>query len=567
MKKFFLILILVIGFYFRFVGVNWDQNQHLHPDERFLTMVGNAMKLPKTFSAYLDPKISTFNPGNTGYNFFVYGTFPVVLNKLLAIANKTDDYNLFTIQGRMLSAFFDLLIVILVFKATKLLLMSSRPSERSERNDTIPLWSAFFYAIAVYPIQASHFFTVDTFLNFFMFGSFYFGLRFWPSQNDVILASGRSTRVQNLIFSAIFFGLALACKISAVYILPLVLFFVILNSFQDPDKRFRNKFGMTFFYFFIFLFVSYLSLRFADPYYFQSANFFDPRPNPSFVNSIKSLTQFIRPDVWYPPAVQWIGKPATFLLTNLAFFGVGIPYFIFMIIGIIWIISNFKFQNSKKLIIILFWVLAYFVYQSFQFVKSIRYTIYLYPFFAIFAGIGFSRVKSSIVKSFFLTLVLLWPLTFSTIYFYKHTRVEASEWLYRNLPSNSVILGESWDDPLPLFSNQTYGKNFTIEQLPVFDPDTPQKWQKMNEMLLTADYYVLSSNRGWGSIATVPEKYPKMSKFYNDLLSGKNPQYKKIKEFSPYYYHFFKLPSSWVEETFTVYDHPQVIIYKNVKKL
>jgi len=97
MRKFLLILILILGLYFRFIGVNWDQSQHLHPDERFLTMVGNAMKVPKSFSDYLNSKISTFNPENIGYNFYVYGTFPVVLNKLLAIINRADNYNLFTI--------------------------------------------------------------------------------------------------------------------------------------------------------------------------------------------------------------------------------------------------------------------------------------------------------------------------------------------------------------------------------------------------------------------------------------------------------------------------------------
>ena len=38
-----LILVLGIGTYFRVIGLNWDQNQHLHPDERFLTMVESAL--------------------------------------------------------------------------------------------------------------------------------------------------------------------------------------------------------------------------------------------------------------------------------------------------------------------------------------------------------------------------------------------------------------------------------------------------------------------------------------------------------------------------------------------
>ena len=122
-------------------------------------------------------------------------------------------------------------------------------------------------------------------------------------------------------------------------------------------------------------------------------------------------------------------------------------------------------------------------------------------------------------------------------------------------------MGEYWDDPLPLSVTGNYGKQFIVEQLPVFDPDTTEKWLKMNEMLKKADYYVLSSNRGWGSVVTVPEKYPLMSRFYEQLLSDKF-SFKKIKEFKPYYYKFFQLPNSWIDESFTVYDQPTVIILK-----
>ena len=82
-----------------------------------------------------------------------------------------------------------------------------------------------------------------------------------------------------------------------------------------------------------------------------------------------------------------------------------------------------------------------------------------------------------------------------------------------------------------------------------------------------ADYYVLSSNRGWGSIMTVPEKYPLMNKFYQDLFKGKT-QYKKIKEFNSFpqlsinNYQLI-INDSWSDEGFTVYDHPQVLIFKN----
>ena len=157
---------------------------------------------------------------------------------------------------------------------------------------------------------------------------------------------------------------------------------------------------------------------------------------------------------------------------------------------------------------------------------------------------------------------------FSSIYSNKNSRVEASEWIYKNLPNGSYILSESWDDWLPLGVENNYGKQFSGEQLPVFDSDTPEKWQKMNDMLMRSDYYILSSNRGWGSIMTVPEKYPLMSKFYKELLENKNKNYKKIKEFTSYPSLNFlnislKFPDQWSDENFTVYDHPKVIIYKH----
>jgi len=81
-RKVILIAIIMLGAIFRFCDINWDQNRHLHPDERFLTMVGSAMKIPPTFLDYFNPHTSPFNPANIGYTFYVYGMFPVILNKI-----------------------------------------------------------------------------------------------------------------------------------------------------------------------------------------------------------------------------------------------------------------------------------------------------------------------------------------------------------------------------------------------------------------------------------------------------------------------------------------------------
>ena len=38
-----LVLVMLVGGYFRYVGINWDDFTHLHPDERFLTDVAQGL--------------------------------------------------------------------------------------------------------------------------------------------------------------------------------------------------------------------------------------------------------------------------------------------------------------------------------------------------------------------------------------------------------------------------------------------------------------------------------------------------------------------------------------------
>jgi hypothetical protein len=201
-----------------------------------------------------------------------------------------------------------------------------------------------------------------------------------------------------------------------------------------------------------------------------------------------------------------------------------------------------------------------------------RYFIPIYPFFALFAGIGFYELTkhwSNIVKALLFFIVFLWPIFFFSIYTKEHSRNEASAWIYQNIPNGSILLSEHWDDALPLSINPPSDKHYTMEQLTVFDVDSSEKWQRMDEMLARGDYLILSSNRGWGSIPTVPERYPRMKQFYEDLFANKTA-YKKIAEFTSYpslnYLGIpISIPDDIAEEAFTVYDHPKVIIFQRTQ--
>lgn len=534
--------------------MNWDSGFHLHPDERFLTMVGNSMKLPSSFADYINPNTSLFNPANINFKFFVYGTFPLILNKLLAIILNTDNYFSFTLQGRFLSAFFDLLVVVFVYKTVEIL------ETKHKFSYAIKYFASFFYAISVLPIQLSHFFAVDTFLNFFIFSSFYYSLKYY-----------HENKLTYLIISAFLFGLSIVAKVSGIIIAPLLLFFLVYPYVYQNNKplKYPEKIVNLFLTLILFGLISYITTRLADPYMFEKENVLNPQISNLFIQNLKALSAWSNKDVWFPPAVQWIAKPPIiFSLINLSIFGVGMPYFIFFLIGIY---MTLKRNRNFELIAVVFWILTVFLYQSIQFAKPMRYLISIYPFVAIFSGFGFYYLTKQI-KSFFriliIIIVLLYPLMYLSIYLHKTTRVEASVWIYNNIPNNSLILWEHWDDPLPLNGEQKFGKQFITEALPVFDIDTNEKMEKINSSLKNADYYILSSNRAWGSIPTVPKKYPLMSKFYKDLFNERLG-FKKIKEFTSYpSLKYLGIPidlnDDWAEESFTVYDHPKVLIYKKM---
>jgi len=568
-SKILFLLILFIGVFLRLYGNNWDQGWHLHPDERFLTMVGNDVKIPSSFSEYLNTPTSSFNPGNKGHAFYVYGTLPLLINKVLAQQVYSDTYDQFNLLGRVLSGLADFFVIIILYKLIELV------EKKLKLNTSIKYLSSFLYAIAVLPIQLSHFFTVDTFLNLFVWASFYFAVK-------IVLQKEKGI-VWNTIFSGLFFGLALACKISAIYFVPLIgifIFFGLVRIFSlDIRREQRSLFPTVLNFFFgmtLFLIFCYFAVRIGSPYYFETNNVFNPQLNKSFISNIQTLKSFENPLALFPPAIQWLSKSNDFQIRNIIFFGVGPIYFLFAILGGILLMR----KKNGGIMVSISWIILFLLYQSFQFAKTMRYLIIIYPFLAISAAVGLwfiihqlklhsNRLIYLFISSFIYLIIIVWPLAFMSIYTKDHSRVSASKWIYEKISYGSTILTEYWDDPLPLMVSDPRTRNYMGKEVHIFDPDSSDKWNIINEQLASADYYIMSSNRGWGSIGEASERYPTTSLFYKKMFEGTNG-FMLAKEFTSYpslrYLGIpIDFPDQWAEEAFTVYDHPQVLIFKKNK--
>lgn len=613
---------LMLACWFRFTGVNWDQGHHLHPDERFLTMVTETIQWPASFSDYLDTPASPLNPHNKGFGFYVYGTFPVLLTKWVAQLAAMHDYNGITIVGRQLSALADISTVMLVFLIARWIpplhrLHSSQthshPATDGANAGMIPLLALFLYAIMVLPIQLSHFYAVDTYLTAAITLTFFLCLSF--------VFNRMPTRWLLAPLSGVTFGLAIASKISAVLFAPIVAVTILYAAYrQSKPQTVREavwpiiRTGVIF----VLLFTPFVygTVRLAQPYLFAGGDVFSIELNPKVLQNWKELKSFDGPQTGFPPALQWIPtRPYQYPLIHTIFWGIGLPLGI-LCLGALGIYGGMAMLSlahrrpakpillhSPVLALSALWIVVLFGYQAGQFPKALRYLYPMYPFLAMMAawlldaGLRLpaqllSRRPMAWASSMALVFfcLLLYPLGFRTIYTRAHSRAQASEWIYDHIPFQSTIANEHWDDGLPLHSNGKDGSLYQRVELPMYHLDTQEKWNTVGNTLETTDYIFLTSNRLWRSLAALPQKYPATSKYYEALFDG-SLGFERLATFSSYScllprlqprddptettdlhpaslsvaetaYCAIALNDDGAEESFTVYDHPKVIIFK-----
>ena len=96
-----LILVLGVGSALRISGIDWDEEQHLHPDERFLTMVESSLEPVQSVAEYFDTGSSTLNPHNRGHGFYVYGTLPIFIVRYIAEWYGQSGYGNVYLVGRL----------------------------------------------------------------------------------------------------------------------------------------------------------------------------------------------------------------------------------------------------------------------------------------------------------------------------------------------------------------------------------------------------------------------------------------------------------------------------------
>lgn len=496
-------LILALAIYFRTVGIDWGEEQYLHPDERFLVWVGSDISPVKSLSEYFDTANSSLNPHNRGHGFFVYGTLPMFITRyLVEWIFGHSGFREMTLVGRPLSALADVITVLLV-AATALHLYGRRVS----------LLASAFYALAVLPIQLSHFFKEDTFLNVFIFLAIYLAVRIVDEpdpaspalqEEDVsevppptlwqeLLQKLKSPLFFLSIGFGVSFGCAMASKLTAyplAFVIPLAFFIREVYSRLSGKREYPQR---------LFLhqaliclagsaIITLLVFRLFQPYAFRGPGFFGVLPNPAWVANITEQRNQSTGDVDFPPALQWARRPLWFSWQNLTIWGLGLPLGLIAWAGFLWMGWRILRGDWRQHGVLWGWTAFYFAWQSLQHNPTMRYQLPTYPGLAIMAAWAIlalwersastasssettwrftlqtlrnwwtprrSRFTAVLLAVIVLGLTSAWAYAFTRIYTRPVTRIAASRWIYQNVPAPIQILinttgaSSSYTQPIP----------------------------------------------------------------------------------------------------------------------
>ncbi|MEK7592071.1 MAG: glycosyltransferase family 39 protein [Patescibacteria group bacterium] len=565
--KFSLLIILIFGAILRFSYGNWDSYQSFHPDERNIAWAVTRI----SFFDQLNPK------------FFAYGGLPIYMYKALSngVAFVTHDQSWTTewgkisVIGRFVSAFLSTLSIILLYKVGK-----------KYFSENIGLLGAILLTFAPWAIREAHFATTETMLVFFLLTIYLLTFRYIHS------ATGKNAALIGIVS-----GLAVGAKTISVLFLVIPLTAIMLKALsKQRSKQFTLPFGLaqgghfalcTLHLILLIIFTALVAFT-VSPYTVLDFSGFKES---MIYESGVALGKFI-----VPYTMQFSGtKPYLYqIYTTLWQMG---PVAILGLLGFILYTLRLLFIATYQMIgrrvtilkstetlriqwVFLSFPLLYFLYTGSWFAKFARYNVPLLPLLTLFSAwfIYYSinllcdnRTKTLRIICLFVYLSiclfsLSWGIANWTIYTRPQTRIEASRWIYKNVPESALIYTEHWNDGLPIALPDEPLISFKRELLEVYLPDNDTKRTMYTTKLPKGDFIILSTRRIWDTMPNLEKKYPLTKRFYELLLSEKLG-YTEVATFTSYPALFgFTLSDRPAEESIEVFDHPEVKIFQNTGK-
>jgi YYY domain-containing protein len=496
-----LLVIMGVGGWLRYTGLNWDDFTHLHPDERFLTQVVSSLdssfisptgddaskaqqlntcmeRYPDTngVGGYFDALCSTWNPHNVGYGLYVYGTLPLFIARQGAEAfafvservardillPQTGDpiwenynggywlsYDGIHLVWRFLSAAAEMGCVFICF------LIGRRLHDK-----WVGLVAAALYSVTVFSIQIAHFGTVDAISSFF-------------TSLAMLFAVGvqRKGGLENYLGFGLAFGFALASRINLAPLVGVIMLAAGMQALPAFDGRMigserRKLIAEAFVGVALAGVVSIVIFRLLNPYAFTGPGILGLSLNGRWLADLGTAQALVSGAVDSPPNFQWVSRAAyLYPLNNMILWGMGAAFGVAAWLSFgwaLWRLIRGK-PGATANIILVAWVLVYFGFLGRQWVTTMRYFLPIYGSLAVLAAWGLLallrgaslNVRVGALRRLFGSLLLigvvgftaLWALMFTNIYRSQLTRVQASHWVWENVPADFAMRLDGADMP------------------------------------------------------------------------------------------------------------------------
>jgi YYY domain-containing protein len=472
-----LVVVMLVGGYFRFVGQNWDDFVRFHPDERFLSGVVANMGGPLNFTGsdlaqqyqnclarypetggrggFFDAACSPMNPHNTGNGLMVYGTLPAFLVRWAAdiVVQLTGDttfgtYTSIHLVGRALSALAEMGVILTVFFIGLQL-----------HDKWIGVLAAALYGATVFSIQQAHFWTADAMTNLFCV------LAIWSAARVQM-----GSRLWGYLLFGLFFGMALASRINTAPLVLLLLLAAGLHMLPVFDRRLawdeRGRLITTHMTGLVLAgVITLLAFRIFNPYAFSGPGFFGIMPNQRWLDDLAQAQHLVSGNAESPPNWQWVGRAAyIFPFTNMSLWGMGIAL---ALAGWgAWLWSGWRLLRGRpgalRNLLPFVWILVYFAWLGNLWVMSMRYYLPMYPMFALLAAwgliemvrranrseIAWRKLAAGGLLALVVSFTALWAVMFTNIYRHLFSPAAASYWIIENISADFSMRVEGVDASL-----------------------------------------------------------------------------------------------------------------------
>ncbi|MEA2515162.1 MAG: hypothetical protein QOJ59_4651 [Thermomicrobiales bacterium] len=560
-----LIALLVAAFALRVYRLDWDEGRLQHPDElHVVDVVATRISFdwPPDLDNLLDPASSRLNPRSddpqTGVaRQYAYGALPVLVTDLVATAMTsltgtewTSYFDRVHKIGRALSATFDTGTVLLIFFLGRRLL-----------DRRVGLLAAALYALAPMTIQLAHFFTTDSWLTFFVALTLL-----------LVMQAAEGGRLVGFAAAGGACGLALATKGSVLALVAVVALAAVLVGWRRWQMGDSTSDAMA---------TVVARIAVAGTFGIVCFGLFEPyaiaRPS-VYLNQLRVQSGIVRGTLDAAFTRQYVGTtPVVYQAEQLIRWGLGPVAGLLCAAGLLLMARRTARRPSPSRIVLVSWLCLQGLVVVLPETKFLRYSAPLLPALVIAGALALESFRQLATRRLgrhggtallgaCLAGVVLWTACFTSIYAAPHTRLEASRWIYENVPNGDVVGVEMWDDALPVpFGTGLTPWDFQYQTLAIDlyrDRPAADVADDLYADLGQADYLVLASNRVERGVGQLPWRYPVQNRYYDLLTSGRlgfqlAAEFHRFPGIGP-----IRIDDQSADESFINYDHPLVRIYK-----